>query len=78
MGRLRWTRHARERLGQMPGISEADVYRTVVHAEQTYQQQDRGPGRTVHQLGDLAVVVADDGAIITILYRDRDDWERPG
>ncbi|NNM44519.1 hypothetical protein [Knoellia koreensis] len=64
--RLRPTAHSLAKMSAR-GVSWADVVETVRDASVVYGS-DRG---RVHQRGDLGVVVARDGAVVTVLLAER-------
>lgn len=65
------TRHAVEQM-KARSLSWADVLEIVNEPEVTFGPDSRG--RRVLQKGSLAVPVARDGAVITVLLRSQDQW----
>ena len=63
------TRHAVDKMKNRD-ISWAEVLEIIEHPEVKWIDGDS----SVYQKGDLAVVVCNDGKIVTVLYRVQDEW----
>lgn len=71
-----WTicRHARARASEL-GFALIDLLVAAAEPEQSYEQSRYGPGRWMHQRGDVAVAVnRQTRTIITVVLRRPDQW----
>lgn len=65
------TKHVLEKLDARD-VTWAEIVDVVDHPEVVYGPDYRG--KKIHQKGDLSVVVAPDGAVLTVLLRDKEQW----
>lgn len=65
------TKHLLEKLDARE-VTWGEIVEVVEHPEVVYGPDYRG--KKIHQKGDLSVVVAPDGAVLTVLLRDEKQW----
>lgn len=65
------TKHVIEKLDARD-VTWAEIVDVVDHPEVVYGPDYRG--KKIHQKGVLSVVVAPDGAVLTVLLRDEQQW----
>lgn len=71
-----WTlcSHARKRAAEL-GFPLIELLRAAADPEQAYEQSRYGPGRWMHQRGDVAVAVnRQTRTVITVVLRRQDNW----
>ena len=76
-GTVGWriTGHARQR-ARSRGFGLRDVLLTAAGPDLAYEQSNYGPGRWVHQRGDIgAVVHRSTKTVITVLLRSEVQWD---
>lgn len=70
----RLSRHARQ-MAAVRGFPVRDVLLAAADPQIAYSQYDYGPGRWMHQRGDVAVAVdLDSMTVVTVLWRNEDPW----
>lgn len=74
--RVRITGHALKRMSEM-GVETSEVIATIAHPTLDYPCSDRYPGRRIATGERIAVAYAEDGAIVTVLWRTFDTYTRP-
>lgn len=73
----RFTTHAWKRMGEM-GVEPAEVIAALARPVLDYPcDEARYPGRRIATSDRIAVCYAEDGAIITVLWRTFDHYDRP-
>jgi hypothetical protein len=65
------TKHVREQM-DVRDVTWGEIVDCVDHSEVIYGPDHRG--RKIYQKGELGVVVGNDGAIVTVLLRERQQW----
>lgn len=66
------TKHAREQM-EARNVTWGEIVDIVEKPEVVYGPDQRG--RKICQRGDLSVVVGGDGAIVTVLLREVEQWD---